>query len=361
MTDITDIGAEPEPLPPRPAGRRGVRSVTHRPELYLERFRNPLDPPPPEGDVTKGLTAYGMDGNDRYGDCGVAGTDHGRMVKALVSLDADGNPVWQPGFAPWGTDGCLSRYFAYGIAQGEPGPEPDYGVDNTNWLTWCLAEDVAEKGADGDDLVAFMEIDVSSPGAADRIHAAMLEYDGVLVAVSLTDDAEQLFSAHQPWSLAGGEQPDPNEGHDIYLVKYGPSGDCFVTWGALQWATVDWDSACIMQAHVFLTRADAERTGVDFDTLVQTILGDGGQAVPDAEDEQPPAVEQPAEPPAPAPAEPPVEAPAGGIVAEVEHIAEDVIHAAEDVVHPSRIIRSFDGTPIDAATGRPAFLPVEDR
>lgn len=242
-------------LSPRIAGRRGGgRTNTRYPQLQLSNFRTGTPVPPPSGDVTYGITDWGMDHNDQWSCCGPAATDHYQVAKAGdVSL-----------IDHLGGSGVLPLYFEYGIAQGEPGPYPDQGVDNGTWLKFLFDKGIIE---------AFAELD---PNNADEVHQGMLDFGGVLTSVSLTADAEQLFGAHQPWTVASGEMPDPSMGHDILLAKYGPEGDTFVTWGALQLATVAWDSACITGAWVIVTSEDAARTGVDIAALKAKITALGG-------------------------------------------------------------------------------------
>ena len=72
----------------------------------------------------------------------------------------------------------------------------------------------------------------------------MLNFNGVLLGCSLTDNAEQEFNDQQPWTITASEHPDPQEGHDIYLVKYDTQADTetIVTWGADQICTVAWET-----------------------------------------------------------------------------------------------------------------------
>lgn len=250
---------------PRTHGRRGARE-SHAPHLRLSQFRSTAPAPPPSGDVTGGLREWGMLGNDQYGCCGPAATMHARMAKALVSVQ-DGTPTFEPGFVVPTAEYTEALYFGYGRAMGEPGTQPDQGVENASWLRWLF----------GQGLIGwYAELDPTDP---DEVHQAMLDCRGVLVAVQLTDDAEQLFGQHQPWTLAQGEQPNPQEGHDILLVRYGPEGDTFVTWGALQEATVPWDASCITDAWCFGTPEDAQRAGYDADAIIAAIRSGGAPEV----------------------------------------------------------------------------------
>ncbi len=247
---------------PRTAGRRGVRE-SHAAHLLLSQFRLPVASPPSSGDVTMGLQAWTMLGNDVYGDCGPAATMHCRMAKALVSVDA-GVPSFDPGFTPPTTATTEALYFAYGRAMQEPGTPPDQGVANATWLEFCYRQGVVEW---------YGELDPSDP---DEVHAAMLACRGVLVAVRLPADAEAQFEAHEPWSIDGAGIAG---GHDILLVRYSPDADTFVTWGALQEATVNWDALCITDAWAFGTKEDAGRAGFTFAAIKQTIDAAGATVV----------------------------------------------------------------------------------
>lgn len=262
----------------RPAGKLGLKPIVHHPELYAHRFGwKGAANPPASGDVSGGLTKWGMDGNgpdpdnlpeypEGAGDCGPAMTDHGRRIH---------------GGTMWGTAGTQTRYAAYGESQGW-GKWADDGVENVSWLSWCLKQEIAEKGEGADDLIAFMELDLeSAPDPNATVHQAMIDFHGVFVAVALTDDAQQIFSERGTWTVANGERPDPNEGHDILLVKYDGSTDTYVTWSELQKATHDWSSACRGQALVFLTREDAASHDIDFDALLTEIRAEGGDVNPD--------------------------------------------------------------------------------
>lgn len=246
---------------PRQAGKRGLRRVVHHPEMMLPLFRETSPaPPPPTGDVTHGITDWGMDSNDRHSCCGPAATDHYQ-----VSKSGDISQINQLGGV-----GVLPLYYEYGKSQGETGNEPDEGVDNPSWLQFLFGKGIIE---------AWAEIDHSD---VNEVHAAMNNFSGVLVSVSLTDDAENLFAQKLPWTTDNGEHPNPQEGHDILLAKYDESGDTFVTWGALQGSTIKWDSSCITGAFVIVTSDDAQRNGVDINALKEQCRALGGESSNDS-------------------------------------------------------------------------------
>lgn len=252
------------PPAPRRAGKRGLNKIVQVPELRLSNFKggvHKVTPPPDSADVSGGLTSWGMLGNDTYGDCGSAGFYHGLMAKALMANNTATDylqAAWEPGFTV-PTDSIVeATYFAYGRAQGEPGEQPDEGVDNATWFAFLKQLGIVELAA---------QID---PHNRAEFKQAMIDFKGVEIGVALTDDAEQAFETGQPWDVSPSSQPNPQEGHDILVVKYDPQSLTVVTWGGLQECTIAWEDAEIdqyMDAWVFFTKEDGARAGVDVDAL----------------------------------------------------------------------------------------------
>lgn len=172
------------------------------------------------------------------------------------------------------TDDTLSSYFAYGRAMGEPGAQPDRGVDNATWLKFLFEQKMIE---------AYAELDASK---ADEVHMAMLNFNGVLLGCDLTRNAEQEFINHQPWTISAKERPTPKGGHDIYPIKYDTAAgtETVVTWGADQECTLAWEEGevqkGVLEAWVFITAEDATRNGVDLAALQHAITSLGGVLAP---------------------------------------------------------------------------------
>lgn len=258
-------------------------------------------------DVSKDITDWGMLGNDQYGDCGPAAVAHERML-------AGAQPTAQE---------VIGLYLAYDKGQ-------DEGVVLADFLLWLFQQGAVE---------GFAPVEPST------IDAIMAEFGrGVMLGVSLTDDAENLFNAGMPWTTAGGETPDPAEGHAILKVKSQSSnGDgTIVTWGADQVCTGDWLKACTDEAWVLLTKEDMG------DAAYAALLADL-TALPHATDNPPPTpAPTPTPSPTPSPTPPgptpdPTPGPAPDIhgfihevkrivhaaIKEIESIAEDFINAVE--------------------------------
>jgi hypothetical protein len=243
--------------------------------------------------------------------------EHGRMAKAaLGSSNGVGN--FPASFHLPSDTNTQDWYAALQTFMGVVPPLPGNGVDNLTMLKWLYdaTGGLLPKGDDVEEW-AFAELNATNP---DAIRAAMLNFRGVLVGCSLTDQAENEFNNSQPWEVTPQEQPDPSMGHDILLVAYDQLSYKFVTWGATQLALVDWElgevQAGDLEAWVFITQEDADRNGVDMQALKAEILALGGTQdvppgpAPDAPPPQPGPAPQPSPaPPAPLPDTPPAPGP----------------------------------------------------
>ena len=231
------------------------------------------------------------------------------MTKAATGADPDGTGIFPTGFVAPTTVNTLNLYVAYGLAQGEPGPDPDEGVDNATWFQYLLAITEGKiPTPSGDDVVewAVAELDVTN---LDEIKQGMIDFDGVILGASLPDDAEQDFEATPPipWQITSQDQPDPADGHDFLFVDYTPTGGDVDTWGAKQPILLDFLTGEVadgdLDAWVIVTKDDALRVGMteaQFAALQAECKAWGGTVDPNA-----PPIPAPPSPPAPTPAPPP--------------------------------------------------------
>lgn len=251
----------------RTAGNRGRKPVkpphARFPIQYLSGYlRTPLPQPVYPVDVSAGITDWGMLGNGPdpacsshprgVGDCTFAGRQHYRMAKAAAGGET---PQWES------PDALVAEYLKYDHGQ-------DQGANIADLLLyWYHAGKI----------LAFAPVDHTNPAEVD---ATMAAFHGAYVGVNLTDDADSLFSQHQPWTIDGGQQPNPQEGHCIVKVAAdGTSYDSWVTWGGLQRSTLPWTKACLEEAWVIITQEDADNHNVDLAALMDTIdslHGSGG-------------------------------------------------------------------------------------
>jgi len=300
-------------------------------------FEALLSSPPLSADVSGQITDWGMLANGPdpsltpprvpVGDCTFAARQHNRMAKAAAAGTLS-TETWET------SDELEDEYLVY-----------NNGVDQgANIADLLLAWYKAGK------ILGFAPID---PTNRDAFNAAMIAFHGNYVGVQLTPDADPRFSQHVPWSVANGQQPDPNEGHCIVRVKYDPSLDTYITWGAEQPAEIDGTALCADESYIIITSED-EAANMDMAALIADIEATpGGEVapapvpepapapapivpVPDVTPPAPAPQPEPVIPPASAPVEPPVPAPVpspdplSDILLELRNVGLLVIKAIED-------------------------------
>jgi hypothetical protein len=239
----------------RSAGRRGRLPVKPPAERFAIQYLSsylpaPLPPPAYPVDVTGGITDWGMLGNGPdptcithprgVRDCTFAGRQHYRMAKAAAVHQTE---TFEP------SDALVAEYLAYDHGQ-------DRGANIADLLLYWYRAGT---------ILAFAPLDHTNPPEVD---AAMAAFRGVYAGVNLTADADSLFGQHQPWTIAGGEQPQPHDGHCIVKVTAdGTAFDGWVTWGGVQRSTLDWTQACLEEAWVIITAEDAAAGDVNMAAL----------------------------------------------------------------------------------------------
>jgi hypothetical protein len=251
----------PDPRTPGLRGRLPVKPPGERFKIqYLTSYlKTPLPAPAYPIDVSGAIVDWQMLGNgpdptlhvnhgQPVGDCTFAGRQHLRMAKAAAGEEVE---TWET------TDQLVTEYLAYDHGK-------DQGANIADLLlSWYKAGTIK----------AFAPVDHTDPAACD---AAMAAFHGLYVGVNLTADADALFGKGEPWTVANGEQPDPNEGHCIVKVKAdGRQLDTWVTWGALQQSTLPWTTACVDEAWAIVTNED-EAANLDMASLLADIGALGG-------------------------------------------------------------------------------------
>jgi hypothetical protein len=256
--------AVPASRTPGLRGRLPVKPPGERFKIqYLSSYlKAPLPAPSYPIDVSGGVTDWQMLGNgpdptltvnggQPVGDCTFAGRQHLRMAKAAAAQETE---TWET------TDALVTEYLAYDHGKDEGANIADL------LLSWYQSGKIK----------AFAPVDHTDPASCD---AAMAAFHGLYVGVNLTDDADALFGKGDPWTVANGQQPDPNDGHCIVKVKAdGQQVDTWVTWGALQESTRAWTGACLDEAWAVVTTEDEAAT-LNMPALladIQALGGSGG-------------------------------------------------------------------------------------
>lgn len=171
-------------------------------------------PGPPTSCGVPSVSTWGMDGNDRVGDCTMAGAAH--LIAAWDVEVGEHDPV------PTGT-AVVHEYFT--LTGG-----PDSGLIEHNVLkTWY------GQGLWGNRLGGYAPV---RAGDLTALHQAIAFYGGAYVGVQLPSSAQTQFSAGQPWTV---DPSSPIEGgHCIVFVGYDPQFLYAVTWGQVAKVTYPW-------------------------------------------------------------------------------------------------------------------------
>jgi hypothetical protein len=240
-----------------------------------------------------------VNGGQPVGDCGFVGVAHDEMLAGRVPTAND----------------TVSLYLTYDGGQ-------DNGVVVADMLLWLLTHD--ENGnavAQGSGVIEmFAPVDPSTLGAV------MSKYGrGILLGVNLTDCDQQTFP---DWSVNANCQPNPNNGHVVYLVTLagpisspGGSGRP-VSWGQRASADAAWMADCPEEWWLLLTTSDRAKMGeAGFDALAADLAKLPGvhgtvptppappspTPTPPPTPPAPPTPPLPKPPPAPRPPQPPPE------------------------------------------------------
>lgn len=212
---------------------------------------------PSSANVTGGIRNFGELYNDVDGDCVCAGTEHNVDCKGTTLLSRWKRVKYLLGFKPVTSAYTLELYSEFLATLGEK-PGPDMGVNCQQWFRWLKEQGlIVEWG-----IVDYKKI---------ALKKAMIDYRGVVLTLSLTQNAYQQFPSGKPWDVSSdpNDQPDPSLGHAIMLCEYNAELLTAVTWGQLQAMTYDFWKACGNGAFVFVSPEDKKRLSMkDYQDLV---------------------------------------------------------------------------------------------
>lgn len=259
------------------AGKLGLTKESHLPSVEIGKHRFPnvgsiapakdVEPTiaPSIADWSGGIpnSVLGMQGNADYSNCGPAGTQHGRMFKAFVSLDGD-KVTWAPGFRPAHEPYTLWTYVQYLKSMGETLAQ-DPGVENSSWLLFMYNLTKTDPGTDTE---AFAEWPLSTDPNQMLLDAISLK--GMLTAVALDAQYSQEFNQDQPFGTFS-TTPDQQYGHDMWWSGIKPGFENYCTWSTNHWATSLWVANCVIERWGTLTKEDAERTGTNWSSLTSAL------------------------------------------------------------------------------------------
>lgn len=166
-------------------------------------------PKPPASVPVPSVADWGILGNQAYGDCGVAGFEHGIEAAAADSREDEAFPDEQQ---------CVSYYLAYTGGQ-------DSGVVLSQFLAY-----VRQHGYYGHTVAAYAPVAVHDIPSLQFCVAA---YDFAYAGISVTQAMLDAFDAGEPWTAETFTGPVLG-GHCVPVVGYDSAWLYIVTWGRVQ-------------------------------------------------------------------------------------------------------------------------------
>lgn len=253
------------------AGRYGGLRESHEPRLLAHNFLASGVTPIAgylEFDHTYkiGANSWGMDNNgpdktnppgfpNGLGDCGFAALDHYNVAKTGETslIGSFGSPKYSS---------LAAAYFAYGVAQGEPGPEPDQGVSNATVLAWAVQEGL---------IYGYAEV---QPEYLDWFAS---KFDGALLGLAIDGNVASSdfnnWPTRRPWNTMA-----KLDGHDtLYVKSRGQGQGTLVTWGGLQPFTKSFRETNVTDSWVIFDQYDSR---VNWPLLEAALTAVHGTIVP---------------------------------------------------------------------------------
>jgi len=167
--------------------------------------------PPPASVAVPARVTWGMDLNDTYGDCTIAGVDH---LMAAWNVEV-GVSDTRPSDAD-----IQTTYFQLTGGQ-------DSGLSEADVLqTWH------QKGLFGNEIAGYAPI---QPTDIVGLHQAVAFYGGAYLGIACPASAQQQFANNQPWTYVPHAKIDG--GHCIVAVGYDAGAVYCATWGAVAQVT----------------------------------------------------------------------------------------------------------------------------
>ena len=165
-------------------------------------------PQAPASVAVPAVANWGLNGNDMYGDCGVAGINHYFMADASIAQETETFPPDQD---------VVGYYFEY-----------TQGVDSGVVLSDFLAY-VKTKGFFGHTVSAYAPVAVQDiPTLQFAVNAYGAAYTGITVTVAMMDAVRN--NARWVWNTSDTQGPAVG-GHCIPIVGYDDTSLYAVTWG----------------------------------------------------------------------------------------------------------------------------------
>jgi len=166
-------------------------------------------PKAPASAAVAAIADWGILGNSKYGDCGVAGLQHQFMADAADTKLTEKFPTEQQ---------CVDYYLHYTGGK-------DSGVVLSDYLAY-----VRQHGYYGHKVTAYAPVAVRD---VPTLQFAVWAYDAAYTGITVTEQMETDFADGQPWTLESLDSPAAG-GHCVPIVGYDSQYLYVVTWGKVQ-------------------------------------------------------------------------------------------------------------------------------
>ena len=187
---------------------------------------------PTHADLRRGITAWQPLGNLGLGDCTIAAYEHINMVHNVAASSWWKRLAYVAGYRPPSNQYAISEYADYLATVGEK-PGPSTGVDPSSFLAW-----EEQKGR----VKNWQYYPTTTAGASDTVRQVMLQWNGCIVGLFLT---ERAYNARGAWVLEPGDTPLFSLSHAVAMVAYAGDMNGIVTWGQMKEMTVEFTNATV--------------------------------------------------------------------------------------------------------------------
>jgi hypothetical protein len=225
-------------------------------DLLFSKYVKPQEiPTPPDQFGHETLfapKAWGMLGNDQWGDCAWAGP----AQETMLLTKEGGNGV------DFAEAGVLSDYSAgtgFDPNAGPPGNNPtDQGSNVRDVLKYRVNTGIVDAKGSRHKIGAYVALE---PKNLNQIYQALYLFQVVGIGIQFPDSAMDQFHNGQPWSVVPGAKVEG--GHYVCCVAKRDNIDV-VTWGALQPMTPEFFATYCDEAWAYISTEDLNN-GVDPD------------------------------------------------------------------------------------------------
>lgn len=180
---------------------------------------------------------WGMLGNDKYGDCVLAGGDHEHIL-----WNKEGGKI-----VKFTDDTALADYSAItGFNKNDP--NTDQGTDMQAAASYRLKTGLVDASGERHKIGAYVAI---TTGNETQLREGVYLFGSVAVGIQFPSSAMDQFNEGKPWDVVDGASIEG--GHYVPAVGYDPHYVYVVTWGKVQKMTWAFFAKYCDEALVYLS------------------------------------------------------------------------------------------------------------